>query len=415
MDRPTTRGDADARLPELGSREELVLPSRRASLQICRSALGAGRARASDAGPILLTGDAGSGKTWLWRTLESESGPSDRWIGVDLTPANDPVDFYRLIAHEAGLLDPGRRTCSRPELVDHLAERRADGERLTLVIEEAHNLSLGVWEEVRVLANRLDQPGGFSGMILVGQTPLARRFSTQAFSSIETRLAARVHLGPIDADEARELLGHLRPGREWSRAEVDLLHRDGSGNPRRILRRVEPIPLPIAIESRPVATAPSPEPPQPAPIPAPIHVPAPLIGPAKPPIRVEENMIEVGWSPEDSSTTEAEGLSPRAAVGTGSSPAGEEAVHDHYAALQAWREWSENQTRRSLQGVRQAESSIVDDSVDEMDEEPEEEDIDDEPIALPPATRPNFRTEGGETFAPFGQLFSRMAQAREPE
>ena len=403
MDRPTTRKDADARGSRLSPHEAFVLPSRRPALELCREIQRSG----PGAGPILLTGDAGSGKTWLWRVLETEAPVQARWIAVDLTPASGPADFYRLMAHELGLAEAGS---SRVELVEFLIERQSDGERLSLVIEEAHNLSAAVWEEVRVLANRFDRPGGFASMLLVGQTSLARRFSTRPFASIEARLAARVHLGPIDADEAKALLDHLRPGQEWPVDEVEARHRDALGNPRRMLRKLGPAAAkpvePAGLEPeapvapiRPVLESPSP---------------APLTGPAKPPIRVEDNMIEVGWSPEDvtpppvgmgQASTGSAGLAAR---GEGN----EEAVKDHYAALQAWREWTENQARRAQPAVGSLEADEIEADEIEADEVDE---IDDEGPSPSPADRPKVRAEGEQKFAPFSHLFSRMAQAREPE
>ncbi len=345
MDRPTTGTDAHAQGSRLNPHEAFVLPSRRPALDLCRATL---RTEAVT-GPILVTGDAGVGKTWLWRRLESESPPSRRWIGVDLTPANDPGDFYRLIAHELGLLDPGSKASdvSRVGLVDFLAARHADEERITLVVEEAHNLSAALWEEVRVLTNRLGRPGGFSAIVLVGQTSLARKLATRPFAPIEARLAAKVHLGPIDADEAKEWLARLRPGREWPIDEVEVLHRDGAGNPRRMLRRLGPV---AGLRSGRTPGSPcrpdrdrGPTSPRSSQPPASPASPMPLTGPVKPPIRVEENMIEVGWSPDDAPSPEDPAPSGRARSGDLDLAAGEEAVRDHYAALQAWREWSENQ------------------------------------------------------------------------
>ena len=418
MDRPTTRTDADAPGSRLGPHEAFVLPSRRPALDLCRDAARAGAGKRAATGPVLVTGDAGVGKTWLWRRLEGEASPSCRWIGVDLTPTNDPDDFYHLVAHELRLIDPGAggKAVSRVELIDHLAERQANGTRTALVIEEAQNLSPAVWEEVRVLANRLGRPGGFSSMILVGLTSLALRFSTRPFAPIEARLAARVHLGPIDVDEAGELLARLRPGRDWPIDEVEALHRDAAGNPGRMLRRVVPLasPTPVAIPAgapaagmlapvevrRPVAEGPRP-----------VASPAPLTGPGKPPIRVEENMIEVGWSPDDapspveSDDEPARRVGPSTAIG-----GGEEAVRDHYAALQAWREWADNQARRPRHPPGPPED----------DRNPEDEtEIDEDDEAWTPPTpradRPAIRAEGEQKFAPFGQLFSRMAQPLEPE
>ena len=411
MDRPTTRKEADASGTRTETGRAFVLPSRRNALDLCRSAvLRRDEPDEGRAGPVLLTGDAGVGKTWLWRRLEAEAPIGARWISVDLTPSDRPGDFYRMIGHELGLIDPGSKAQppSRVALLDVLEGREADGERVHLVVEEAHNLSGDLWEEVRVLANRLDRPGGFASIVLVGQTSLAVRFATRAFAAMATRLAARLHLGPIGVDEAGELLARARPHREWSADELEILHRDASGNPSKLLRLVQPRPVspPVAIE------APRPEPVAEVATPRAAASPGPLTGPAKPPIRSDDNMIEVGWSPDESpAPASVEGAPARKPGPPAPSEGGEESVRDHYAALQAWREWTENQVRHAPEAAQAVE---VEDE-DEIDEEAEEE-IDD-PRFIPPARadRPTVRAEGEQKFAPFGQLFSRMAQAREPE
>jgi general secretion pathway protein A len=299
-----------------------------------------------------------------------------------------------------------------------------------LVVEEAHNLSFDLWEEVRVLANRLGRPGGFTSMILVGQTTLAQRIATRPFAAIEARLSARVHLGPIGVDEAGQLLGQTRAGHVWTVEELESLHRDASGNPGRLLRLagagiesadrlLDPTPKPPAIDRHHVGIATgaelAPSPPSPSPHStsqtaqvSPSTRPAPLTGPAKPPILVEENVIEVGWAAEETTEPDARVGSnaridgPKDAIG-----GNEEAVQDHYAALQAWREWAENQ-------ARQVASSAETDS-DELDEELEDDTTDPVSTSPPRSDRPTVRAEGEQKFAPFGHLFTRMAQAREPE
>ncbi len=390
MDRPTTRTEADAPGHPADPTGAFLLPSRRPAWDACLGAI--------EAGPILLTGDSGAGKTWLWRRLEGHAPASWRWLGVDLTPANDPADLYRLIGHGLGLLAAHSLGSARAELADRLSEDHSDGRALALVVEEAQNLSAAVWEEVRVLANRLGRPDGFAAMIIVGQSALARRISTRPLASVEARLAARIHLGPIDADEAMELLARLRPDREWTADEVDLLHRDSAGNPRRLLRTVgQP-----RIAARPTI---APADARPLPAPAPTS-PAPLLGPGRPPIRVEDHLIEVGWSPEDEPEAGDEdeepahlpgGLTP----GAYPRPAGEEPVNDPYAALQAWREWTENQARREVAPPTPRE---LDDAIDDL---PDEDD--DAPVF----GRPSYRTEGQQGFAPFGPLFTKLAQQQQ--
>jgi type II secretory pathway predicted ATPase ExeA len=417
MDRPTTRKDADARGLRPLPHEAFVLPSRRSALDLCRGLVGSD---ASGLGTILLTGDAGVGKTWLCRLLEAEAASGSGWIGIDLTPANTPGDFYRLIAHELGFAESCDAAPGRIELIDFLSERQADGQRFTLVIDEAQNLAMPVWEEVRILANRLDRPGGFSRMILVGQTSLARRFSTRPFSAIEARLASKIHLGPIDAEEAVELVARFHPARAWSVEEIEAIHRDSAGNPRRILRKLGPtasrtfpvepaqmtVPEPVpTIE----LTRQSDEPARSA------LIQGPMTGPAKPPIRVDENMIEVGWSPDDSQGPDEsdEQMAQNTKVAAMTEGA-EEAVLDHYAALQAWREWAENQSRRTLapasvtvESEVEPKAAMLDDFEDEIEEEDE--------LPVSKTDRLRVRIEGEQKFAPFGQLFSRMAQAHDSE
>jgi general secretion pathway protein A len=388
-----------------------VLSSRRSPLDLCRTLLDSENFLI---GPILLTGEAGTGKTWLCRQLEAAAPAQVRWITVDLTPVNSPADLYRLISHEIGLGDLCDQNAGRVGLIDFLVERQADGQRLILMIDDAQNLAMPVWEEVRILANRLDRPGGFSKMILVGQTSLARRFTTRPFSAIEARLAAKIHLGPIDADEALELVGRYHPAESWTSEEIEALHRDARGNPRKILRQ-----LGLITRSAPELTTqkdrkrteiaqaqvdPTPE--------SLIH--GPLTGPAKPPIRVDENMIEVGWSPEDpTDSTELDGQEARTVGSASPIPGGEEAVLDHYAALQAWREWADNQARKTPPAIVPAKSGR--ESVPDFDEE---EDVESEEIdGLSPlrSDRPQIRVEGEQKFAPFSQLFSRMAQSHDSD
>ena len=409
------RKDAETRGSRPLTDEAFVLPSRRTALELGRSLLQCDTLPASTIGPILLTGDAGVGKTWLCRRLEAEAPAQVRWISVDLSPSNRPVDLYRLISHELGLVDSSDESSRRLELLDFLTDRLADGRHYHLVIDEAQNLALPVWEEVKILANRLNRPGGFSRMVLVGQSILARRFTTRPFAAMEARLGAKIHLGPIDADEAAELVNHYGPGRAWSVAEVDALHRDSAGNPRQILRRLGPItvprrdlPVPKVVTTTVAKTTPAEL------APAPL-VPGPLTGPDKPPIRVDENMIEVGWSPEETSTAaeadETEALASAALVG---SAGGEEAVHDHYAALQAWREWTENQARMAVPPTAPVAArlgSVDTDDVDYPDET--EDDLDELPALM--SDRSRVRVEGEQKFAPFGQLFSRMAQSHDSE
>src|SRR3954462_7348133 len=77
--------------------DDFALPSRGEAIIALRPAIEA------QAGPLLVTGEPGVGKTWLWRRLHAETPHSWRWTVVDVPPSIDPATFYHLIGHGLGL------------------------------------------------------------------------------------------------------------------------------------------------------------------------------------------------------------------------------------------------------------------------------------------------------------------------
>jgi general secretion pathway protein A len=387
--------------------EDLLLSSRQAALDALLTGL--------DGGPLLITGGPGVGKTWLASRLAERSAASWAWVAIDLHPLAGPETLLRSIVQGLGL---GTRTEARSALARALAERHADGLRCGLIVDEAHLASVRVLEELRILSNRSVRSDRFTGLVLVGQTSLAHRLSARSLAALDARLAARVHLRPLDLDEARELLMRVEPALASDRRRLDRLHRDLGGSPRRLLQAAIParagVPL-ITPGSRELV-APKPPtrsmdvPTRPdAPTPDPgdtLHVaegdPWAGIAVSRPPLRVEENLIEVGWEPD----AESEKIEAAA------SPQSEEAepIHDHYAALQAWNEWSANQGRLADSGPPAlAAVASSDPSADPS-------------AAAGPARRTpvpteqaNVWVESPHPFAPYSQLFSRVRQANDSD
>ena len=386
----------------------LLLPTRAAALEGLRTAL------LRQEGPVLITGEAGVGKTWLARRLESELTSPWRWAHIDLTPATDVAELFGAISRGVGLAEQAGRS-ARWRYVDALAESAAEGERWVLVVEEAHNASDPIWEEIRILANHLGERGGFAGIVLVGQTPLARRLRTRALAALESRLAYQVHLRPLDRDEAIQFLEHEAPARIGSNPEGDSLHRDAAGNPRRLVhaaiqleargnlvRDVRPSPPKRPAAAEPVALA------EPVAVAAEPNRPMPIPVPSKPPLHEEEGLIEVGWDASDlepSDESLGAAVAGRSLPDTGVAVMTEEPVDDHYAALQAWTEWAKNQGRASAPAPADGLAAVDDD--DEGGQSAAESD------RLSTNGHPSVWAEGQHGFAPYSQLFSRLRQSRD--
>ena len=339
---------------------EPVLAGRAKALADCRAAVLRGR------GPVLLTGEAGSGKTWLWRRLASACPEAGRWLGVDASPTDDGAALIRRVLRSLGRDDPAGLDDPDAALAEELAERAEEGRRWVLVVDEAQNLGDPALEAFRLLTNRHGTIGGFAGLLLVGRTGLSRRLAARRWESLDARIALHARLGPIDADEAAVLLAWSLPGRAWGRDRLDTLHAQVLGNPSRLLRLADqdrPAPAaPSAAQHRPRPAAVEPRPPA-RPF---VEAPVPMLDRERPPLRFEDGLIEVGWEgPEDDApeptapepATAAPAPIPEpapepASVVAESGPEvpaqaeapveryGIEAIEDPYAALQARDEWS---------------------------------------------------------------------------
>ncbi len=429
MDRAKAARWLDRTEADLGLAEEYVLPSRADAISALASAI------ERRGGPVLLTGEPGVGKTWLVDRLVETFPASWRWVSIDLSPAIAEADLHRLIVHALGVEVSGDPTEARARLSTLLAESAADGFSCALILDEGQNASAGLLEELRVLGNRLGDASAFAGLVLVGQTALGQRMTTRAFAALQSRFEAKVHLKPLGVDEFKIWLGQFDPEHEWDEEVVELLHRDCSGNPRKIRQAIQVRPQsPSALPNRPesfsamparpkgVEVAPQ-EPPVSARLPD--YEVAPIAA-GKPPLRMSEGMIEVGWEPTEASEPDDEAsdlnrTSSRRSLATAdrladaSTPAqGVEVINDHYAALQAWTEWAHSQGREPLTNSPQGESSTLDESRLPVPGTSAELDPDEDPSARL-SGHSGVRAEAQHEFAPYSQLFSRLRQARDPQ
>jgi type II secretory pathway predicted ATPase ExeA len=396
-------------------------------------------------GPFLITGEPGAGKTWLARRLSHDLPAYWRAVSVDLATAMNALEFLRLIAHPVGVSVTNRLGAARLRLHAALQDEAADGRRWLLVVDEAQRGSASVWDEIQAIVNQLGRRGGFAALGVVGQTELARALSTRSFGAFASSLTAHVHLMPLDLDEALDLLGCTGCADLAEQAALEELHRDAGGNPGMLLRLAQSRPGPWQTSSTsrsnrlptrsahafatppaalgmprnelweergPVSVDGLAEPPKGS-----ARSAAPSLIPSKPPIRLEEGLVEVGWE-GDLEDELAETASDKRSSNTfldDDRSAGEESIDDRYAALQAWMEEARNQGRPDIVNVATA-------AVPLSEEPAGPTGLEDPPAAESPTAldseggspRTGIRAEGQHEFAPYSQLFTRFRQSKQP-
>ena len=154
-------------------------------------------------GFIQLTGEVGTGKTTVVRTLLSRV-PQHADVAVILNPRVTPVEFLLTICEELGLgLDEADRN-SVKEMVDALNRRllaaHAEGRRVIVIVDEAQNLSAEVLEQVRLLTNLETATQKLLQIILIGQPELRELLDRTELRQLAQRITGRYHLNPLSQD-----------------------------------------------------------------------------------------------------------------------------------------------------------------------------------------------------------------------
>jgi general secretion pathway protein A len=162
-------------------------------------------------GFIQLTGEVGTGKTTVVRTLLSRV-PHHADVAVILNPRVTPVEFLLTICEELGLAIAEADRDSVKQMVDALNRRllnaHADGRRIIVLVDEAQNLSIDVLEQVRLLTNLETPTQKLLQIILIGQPELRELLDRTDLRQLAQRITGRYHLMPLSREETKGYVRH---------------------------------------------------------------------------------------------------------------------------------------------------------------------------------------------------------------
>ncbi|MCG8073769.1 MAG: AAA family ATPase [Candidatus Thiodiazotropha taylori] len=192
-------------------------------------------------GFVLLTGEVGTGKTLLLRSLLAQQ-LEDVEVALILNPRLSRREFLATICDELGISYKGPPYSLKhlsDRLAKHLLEIHSAGKHTVLVVDEAQNLSPRVLEQVRLLTNLETSQHKLLRIILVGQPELLQILDRKELRQVDQRITARYHLSPLNPAETRAYISHrlaVAGEREdlFTPAALWLLHRYSRGIPRLI-------------------------------------------------------------------------------------------------------------------------------------------------------------------------------------
>lgn len=164
-----------------------------------------------DAGIVLLTGEAGSGKTTLIRFILLTL----KQMGKGILPAvvfnvnfSGGAEIVDIVLQSFGLTPKESKSQSLEEFHAFLRARQGEGKKVWLIIDEAQNLSREALEEVRMFSNLQSDEQPLLHIVLVGQPELRARLRQPDLGSFSQRIAVHYHIEPLTADEVKEYIGY---------------------------------------------------------------------------------------------------------------------------------------------------------------------------------------------------------------
>lgn len=196
----------------------------------------------SRAGFIELSGEVGTGKTTIVRTLLSQLEADLYKSALIFNPTLSPLGLLQEVNREFGIFSASSETRELHQaLNEFLLKENSENRTVVLVIDEAQNLSRDVLEQVRLISNLETEREKLIQIVLVGQPELRELLARDDLRQLRQRITVRYHLDRMAEGDIHAYIRHririAAAGKEpvsFSKAAVKRITRYSKGLPRLI-------------------------------------------------------------------------------------------------------------------------------------------------------------------------------------
>jgi general secretion pathway protein A len=163
----------------------------------------------SHAGFIAMTGEVGTGKTTVLRTLLTQLDPEKYRSALIFNPCRSGEQLLASICREFGVVPDERNGFGLLDALNlFLLDQHAAGRTVVLVVDEAQNLTPDVLEQVRMISNLETERDKLIQIILAGQPELNDVLSRHDMRQLSQRITVRCRLTPMGMHDTAEYIRH---------------------------------------------------------------------------------------------------------------------------------------------------------------------------------------------------------------
>jgi general secretion pathway protein A len=163
----------------------------------------------SHAGFIAMTGEVGTGKTTVLRTLLTQLDPEKYHSALIFNPCLSGEQLLASICREFGVEADERNSFGYLDALNRfLVEQHIAGKTVVLVVDEAQNLLPDVLEQVRMISNLETERDKLIQIILAGQPELNDILARHDLRQLNQRITVRCHLTPMGIDDTGDYIRH---------------------------------------------------------------------------------------------------------------------------------------------------------------------------------------------------------------
>jgi len=159
-------------------------------------------------GIVVITGEIGTGKTTLCRTLLNRLDKSVK-TALILNPNFSDLQLLQMIINDLGISYVKKTKLDLVGAISlFLIEESALGNNVAVIIDECQSLTIRQLEQIRLLSNLETEKEKLLQIILVGQPELSEKLKSPALRQLTQRVSVHYHILPLQKEEVEQYINH---------------------------------------------------------------------------------------------------------------------------------------------------------------------------------------------------------------